>query len=144
MDDIENDTPTPNIPEAQNPFITPMSSTVSLNTPHDSAIMMESSDSTAKKPDKGAKAQHGLGRRNTRSHPPPQPLDIPEPRTPPPRTGSPHTNRPPEPIAPPSVSEIAQEEELPEKRWWTDWLCGCREHGDNQVGRSSKELAHSS
>lgn len=139
MDEMEHDIATPGVLQRENedPFVTPMASTVSLNTPQDSAIMTESTDGAAKEP---SNKQRNHKRRSKRKSyiPPPQPLDIPQPLTPPPRTGSPHANRPPEPIPAPAISEAAQEqeEEVSDKRWWTDWLCGCREHGDNQVSDS--------
>lgn len=62
--------------------------------------------------------------------PPPKPLGLPSPRTPPPRMDQ------PERIASPSLTS-REPEEPKETRWWHDWLCGCNEGsdrgGDNQV-----------
>lgn len=81
------------------------------------------------------------------SRPPPQPLDLPKPRSPPPKTETPHPNKPPEPIPPLTPAPVAQEEEeVPrgKQRWWTDWLCGCMESGDHQVGISVRSAARRS
>ena len=137
LDEIDTRLSAPPSPAPGNPFATPAASTLSLNNPEDSAIMQESDSSktlaeepiiaapTAKRP--------ALGRQDSlRAQSPPKPLDLPVPRSPPPRTQTPHANRPPEPIPPPKIQH-AEEEEETDKRWWTDWLCGCREGGDNQV-----------
>ncbi|KAI0344560.1 hypothetical protein BDW22DRAFT_1060402 [Trametopsis cervina] len=139
MDDFENDTAVSVSANPENPFATPNASTVSLNTPGDSAIMTEASDSTGKDISGSLTVPTASShdKSKSRSHPPPQPLGLPEPRSPPPRTGTPHASRPPEPIPPPTIPAEVQEEELPDKRWWTDWLCGCRERGDNQTGRTN-------
>ena len=119
--------PTPGLDQSQNPFSTPNISTASLNTPYDSAVMTASSDpsSHTRRPTLEA----------SKAHPPPAPLDLPEPRTPPPRTTSPHANRPPEPIPPPAASPMPDVDDVPhgKARWWTDWLCGCEEKDDDQV-----------
>ena len=65
--------------------------------------------------------------------PPPKPLGLPPPRTPPPQITS-----SPLPIVSPSLAEASQELEEPkETRWWHDWCCGLTEGsdrgGDNQV-----------
>ncbi|THH05343.1 hypothetical protein EW146_g9928, partial [Bondarzewia mesenterica] len=67
--------------------------------------------------------------------PPPEPLGLPKPRTPPPRINTPYSNRPPEPIPPPvpraqERDASAQEEDAKPVRWWTEWLCGCSEGPD--------------
>lgn len=66
--------------------------------------------------------------------PPPEPLDLPQPTTPPPRADTPAVSRPPEPTRAPTLDPYRGEhvEEKP-VRWWTEWLCGCREHGEEQV-----------
>jgi hypothetical protein len=69
--------------------------------------------------------------------PPPKPLGLPSPRTPPPNLSS-----PPKPISSPTLAPITQEQEEPkESRWWHDWLCGLTEGsdrgGDNQAGRTN-------
>ncbi|KAK7687156.1 hypothetical protein QCA50_009659 [Cerrena zonata] len=74
------------------------------------------------------------------SHPPPQPLDLPKPRSPPPKTETPHPNKPPEPIPPLTPAAVTQEEEVIPRgkpRWWTDWLCGCMDGGDHQAARTN-------
>jgi hypothetical protein len=69
----------------------------------------------------------------TRLPAPPQPLSIPPPKTPPPFSGSPDNTR----EAPTAVPDLTDDEEPGQHRWWTEWLCGCREGpdrgGDNQV-----------
>jgi hypothetical protein len=77
--------------------------------------------------------------------PPPKPLDIPPPVTPPPRLETPDPED--------SLNDISREQtvdehdDVPEResRWWTDWLCGCSEGrdrgGDRQVRASYKMLA---
>lgn len=76
----------------------------------------------------------------SKPYPAPQPIDIPPPRTPPPRALSSDSSRPPEPAVramSQSSSMKDESEELPQSRWWTEWLCGCTEGhdrgGDNQV-----------
>ncbi|KAF8590988.1 hypothetical protein K439DRAFT_1611630 [Ramaria rubella] len=58
------------------------------------------------------------------NHPPPQPLDLPTSASSLPQDGW-------------RSQQVDTEEEDGGKRWWTDWLCGCREHGDNQAGRTN-------
>lgn len=137
LDDMDTRLSAPPTPEpgsspvfaraSANPFLTPQASTVSLslNSPDGDAIMHASD----------APPRPALARADSvaRQPPPPEPLDLPQPRSPPPRTETPHADRPPEPIAPPVVEPQEQEQEQPPKRWWTDWLCGCREDGDKQV-----------
>ncbi|EIM82667.1 uncharacterized protein STEHIDRAFT_124042 [Stereum hirsutum FP-91666 SS1] len=73
-----------------------------------------------------------------RQPPRPEPLDLPRPRTPPPRVYTPGVSRPPEPTRAPTMEAGggSQTEEKP-VRWWTEWLCGCREHGEEQAGRTN-------
>ncbi|CAL1707399.1 unnamed protein product [Somion occarium] len=144
----EIDTPAPSrrasSEPAVNPFITPAASTVSLNEPYQSAIMTassslpsseEASTSTLTTPT----ASRPMLPASLPSHPPPQPLDLPKPRTPPPRTGTPHANKPPEPMPPPTLNVTLDEENVPagKTRWWTDWLCGCMDTGDHQAARTN-------
>ena len=80
----------------------------------------------------------GKGSHPLAQPPPPMPLDIPPPKTPPPRTPSTlPVSTPPKPKSEPSLRQrqgSGDGEGEEEKRWWTDWLCGCRESGrDNQV-----------
>jgi len=128
--------------EAENPFENPAhvrsGSTTSLNTPGRSAVMSESSEPTLVP---STPISNPKGRRH---HPPPEPLDLPRPRSPPPRSETPHANKPPEPIPPPRATPMEDDghvTEVPETRWWTDWLCGCNEGpdrgGDNQAGRTN-------
>ncbi|KZT72129.1 hypothetical protein DAEQUDRAFT_809391 [Daedalea quercina L-15889] len=141
---------TPEPPD--NPFATPGQSTLSLALdPQQSAIMTasesqnpfedgEQSPTTPK-----AMKTHALLPSTSLSKanpPPPQPLDLPRPRTPPPRAETPHASRPPEPVPPPVIPPTQQaEEEGPHVRWWTEWLCGCSEGadrgGDHQAGRTN-------
>ncbi|KAI0812337.1 hypothetical protein BC629DRAFT_1589120 [Irpex lacteus] len=131
LDELDNDTIAVATPDPENPFKTPNASTVSLNTPDDPAIMTEASAGTD-----SLTTPTKAGFRKSLPHPP-KPLDLPEPRSPPPRSGTPHTNQPPEPMPPPAITADVHEEELPEKRWWTDWLCGCREREENQAARTN-------
>ena len=80
---------------------------------------------------------------STSGHPPPQPLGLPPPKTPPPRVMTPGVTSPPGPTPQPSATRSSNEdddgnEHTWRNRWWTDWLCGCREGpdrgGDDQVG----------
>lgn len=126
----------------ENPFENPANirseSTTSLNTPGQSAVMSASSEPPTLEPPEASSSSN-----SRRHHPPPEPLDLPRPRSPPPRSETPHANTPPEPIPPPSATTpIPREDdghliEVPETRWWTDWLCGCNEGpgrgGDHQV-----------
>ncbi|KAH9910952.1 hypothetical protein B0H21DRAFT_489365 [Amylocystis lapponica] len=149
LDELDGAPPSPHSNAGdENPFATPTGSTLSLNDPHQSAIMTPS----ASYPD-GAEPAALLSDTSPRptleasssfsKHPPPKPLDLPKPRSPPPRTETPHANRPPEPIPPPVLSPPppVPEVEPEEKRWWTEWLCGCSEGadrgGDNQAGRTN-------
>lgn len=139
LDDIDTRITSSPVPETQNPFVTPAASTVSLNTAETPAIMQESDSQKTLAGDDAVVApdpkRPSLGRSPSSKQPPPKPLDLPAPRSPPPRTGTPHADRPPEPIPPPDATghESELEEDVPPKRWWTDWLCGCREGGDHQV-----------
>ncbi|KAI0682752.1 hypothetical protein BC835DRAFT_843698 [Cytidiella melzeri] len=119
MDDFENDTAMVMSPDPENPFRTPMASTVSLNTPGDSAIMTEISDTSTGELSDSPQTPTNAESQKYRSHPPPQPLDLPKPKSPPPHTVDIH------------------EEELPDKRWWTDWLCGCRDRHGDQAARTN-------
>lgn len=144
LDELDNRlVPSPQPDQSLNPFATPNVSTTSLNQPYDSAVMTASSSST---PTTAAAVPPKAVRRPTletaKSHPPPEPLDLPKPRTPPPRVDTPHANRPPEPTAPPRVEARAmpEVEEVPQEksRWWTDWLCGCVEKDeDKQAARTN-------
>ncbi|KIP11522.1 hypothetical protein PHLGIDRAFT_124689 [Phlebiopsis gigantea 11061_1 CR5-6] len=143
LDDLDTRLSAPPTPEPDNPFMTPAASTVSLNAPEGSVIMQEADPAkVALSEESGSPTSRGkrpsLGRDNSvRQHPPPQPLDLPAPRSPPPRTQTPHANRPPEPIPSPAPTPHQLEPDEPPKRWWTDWLCGCREEGDHQAGRTN-------
>ncbi|TCD71620.1 hypothetical protein EIP91_007367 [Steccherinum ochraceum] len=132
LDDLDTRlTLSPNPDQSRNPFATPNVSTTSLNTPYDSAVM------TATTSDPHLSREPTLD--SSKAHPPPAPLDLPQPRSPPPRTSTPHTNRPPEPIPPPAPSPMPEVEDIPPEktRWWTDWLCGCSERGDSQAARTN-------
>ncbi|KAH9935540.1 uncharacterized protein B0H18DRAFT_416157 [Fomitopsis serialis] len=130
-----------------NPFSTPGQSTLSLALDPQHSAIMSASDSHNPFEDgeqspttpKAAKTPALLPSTSLLSAgpPPPQPLDLPKPRTPPPRAETPHASRPPEPVAPPVVAPTQQAEEPQEVRWWTEWLCGCSEGpergGDRQA-----------
>ncbi|KIJ67910.1 hypothetical protein HYDPIDRAFT_107445 [Hydnomerulius pinastri MD-312] len=74
--------------------------------------------------------------------PPPRPLGLPPPVTPPPPADTPHLTQL-RPTPPPvlSPSPHLEPEDRKEVRWWHDWLCGCGEGpdrgGDNQAGRTN-------
>lgn len=141
LDEMDTRVSSPPTPEPSNPFATPAASTLSLNNPEGSAIMHESDSGQTLTDDRTDVApvsqRPSLGRQgSTRAQSPPRPLDLPAPRSPPPRTETPHANRPPEPTQPPKLQRADVEEE-PERRWWTEWLCGCRESGENQAGRTN-------
>lgn len=163
LDDIEGaPSPTPSVPASPTPsdpeerrttipLDNPFEDTVSgspFNDSHRSAVM----DASSLPPTPAAREEKRTPRQpvsvvdrpllqatsSFSRPPPPEPLDIPPPRTPPPSTAIPAINRPPEPVASPTVRESEPEDEprsIP--RWWTDWLCGCREgsdrDGDDQV-----------
>ncbi|KAG2368160.1 hypothetical protein BDR07DRAFT_1478486 [Suillus spraguei] len=71
--------------------------------------------------------------------PPPQPLGLPPPLTPPPKGTRPRAI-PMKSTPPPRLHQEPTEPEQ-EVRWWHDWLCGCSEGpdrgGDNQAGRTN-------
>lgn len=133
--------PSSNHTTGTNPFENPdnvlNASTTSLNTPDHSTILTESAEpppvlSTAVK----QKKQKGA--------PPPQPLGLPKPRTPPPRNeqGQVYITEPPDHTAELSAVErgenhLNSDEAEKEAKWWTEWLCGCSEGSDrggyNQV-----------
>ncbi|KAH9839469.1 uncharacterized protein C8Q71DRAFT_513326 [Rhodofomes roseus] len=131
------------------PFATPGQSTLSLALDPQLSAVMTASDTQDPFEDgeqspttpKAAKATGLLPSTSLSRAPPPQPLNLPRPRTPPPRAETPHTSRPPEPVAPPVVAPTQQAEEPQEVRWWTEWLCGCSEGpdrgGDHQAGRTN-------
>ena len=134
--------------QPENPFEPPLENSQSVN----SAVMRPSSPppSTSMQPHllgesetsafKESAGQRPILRKIWSSrHPPPLPLDIPSPKTPPPRAITPSVAKPPKPIPPPMLlpQEHDAHESEQEHRWWTDWLCGCREGpdrgGDDQV-----------
>ncbi|OCB90650.1 hypothetical protein A7U60_g2085 [Sanghuangporus baumii] len=83
--------------------------------------------------------------------PPPLPIDIPPPKTPPPRTHTPGgsplvVSSPPRRVSAPSIARSPgngdsaenEDHEQVEHRWWTDWLCGCREEKErDNAGRTN-------
>ncbi|KAL5523779.1 hypothetical protein ACEPAG_7952 [Sanghuangporus baumii] len=85
------------------------------------------------------------------SAPPPLPIDIPPPKTPPPQTHTPggtplFVSTPPSRVSAPSTvrspsngdSAENEDHEQVEHRWWTDWLCGCREEKErDNAGRTN-------
>lgn len=68
--------------------------------------------------------------------PPPKPLNLPPPRTPPPII---NTHSPTSPSTPKFGNQNTPKED--NVRWWHDWLCGCGEGpdrgGDFQAGRTN-------
>jgi hypothetical protein len=74
-------------------------------------------------------------KKSTINPPPPRPLDLPvgvAPLKQMERTSSPV-------VIPRSEAELADDDEIEARereqgRWWTDWLCGCRENSQEQVG----------
>ena len=59
----------------------------------------------------------------SRSNQPPRPLGLPPPTTPPPASLG----------TVPQRQELNEEAQKTGKRWWTEWLCGCREDEGDQV-----------
>lgn len=122
-----------------NPFENPShvrnASTTSLNTPDHSTILTESSEPPPILLNSSAVEQKWKG------PPPPQPLGLPKPRTPPPRSDQVYIDEPPDRTAAPSTIARGTGQELNESekdvKWWTEWLCGCSEGTDrggyNQV-----------
>lgn len=113
-----------------NPFENPghvrNASTTSLNTPDHSTILTESSEPPAL-------FQNSPAIDRKKGAPPPQPLGLPRPRTPPPRDdpNQAYIDEPPGRMAAPSTATggVGQDSDEPEKEgaWWTEWLCGCSE-----------------
>lgn len=76
----------------------------------------------------------GNDKKSTIGHPPPKSLDLPAGAAPPKqmeRTSSPV-------VLPRNEAELADDDEIEARereqgRWWTDWLCGCRENSQEQV-----------
>ncbi|KAA1472956.1 hypothetical protein DENSPDRAFT_881660 [Dentipellis sp. KUC8613] len=116
---------------AQNPFADPAGSSSSLFV-NDMGAVPDAADDDLETP----RATRFPG--DAQAPPRPEPLGLPKPRSPPPRTSTPHASRPPEPIPPPrpTPQQGGDDDEKP-VRWWTDWLCGCREDGDVQAGRTN-------
>lgn len=126
-----------------NPFENPSNvlnaSTSSLNTPDHPTILTESSGPHLILSSPPRKKQRGA--------PPPEPLGLPKPRTPPPRPeDQAYVTQPPDHMASPSTTAkgtVHSESDEPEKevRWWTEWMCGCSEGPDrggyNQSGRTN-------
>lgn len=71
--------------------------------------------------------------------PTPRPLDLPKEVSPPPQP-----QRIPSPVLERSEADIIDDEELAAReaqqgRWWTDWICGCRESG--RLGQDQVRLS---
>lgn len=89
------------------------------------------------------------GKSKTAPLPAPQPLDLPAAdyhSQQPPSSEMSHWRRVQEDRI---LAELEEEEEIDRRsggRWWTDWLCGCREGGrgsrDDQVGRTRLPFLH--
>ncbi|KAG8832006.1 hypothetical protein FRC17_002225 [Serendipita sp. 399] len=88
-----------------------------------------------------ASAQERSGSRLMNKVPPPQPLDLPQEVSPPPQ----QLTRTPSPVlVQRTQADIDDDDELEAReatqgRWWTDWICGCREggrQGQDQVSAS--------
>jgi len=127
-----------------NPFENPdnvlNASTTSLNTPDHPTILKESSEPPPI-------ISIAAGQKRQRGAPPPQPLGLPTPRTPPPRNdeGQAYITEPPDQTAGPSTARgedyLNSDETEKEVKWWTEWLCGCSEGPDrggyDQSGRTN-------
>ncbi|KAI0051222.1 hypothetical protein FA95DRAFT_1554806 [Auriscalpium vulgare] len=148
LEDIEGSpspspSPTPNpvsqrnrqYTQADNPFADPGGSSSSLFV----NAVPQAGDSSPQSSSAIAASDSGVSFTAKADQRPPQPLDLPQPRSPPPRTETPHSKRPPEPRSPPSTSPAPRmpEEEEPPVKWWTEWLCGCSEHGEFQAARTN-------
>jgi hypothetical protein len=109
-----------------NPFENPQY----VEVPQESSIMSPTSSSSLTTTVKSADRNNSVAAHAilqvpdslARKQPPPKPLGLPPPTSPPPPPG-----------AIPQRREMEEEVERKGKRWWTEWLCGCREDGDDQV-----------
>ncbi|KAG8761025.1 hypothetical protein FRC14_000134 [Serendipita sp. 396] len=135
------DTGTALMEESSNPP-TP-AATASTREPEfgDRAILRASTSYTADSPSPTSARDSPSGRLMGKM-PPPQPLDLPKGVSPPPR----QPERTPSPIlVPRTQADVEDDDELEARetthgRWWTDWLCGCREggrQGQDQSGRTN-------
>ncbi|KAG2078848.1 hypothetical protein BDR04DRAFT_5545 [Suillus decipiens] len=134
LDDIDID----QSPTTANPFIHPSETESGLVSPALSPFndMKERSGVMPKTFDSNSN-RHSL--QPATLPPPPQPLGLPPPLTPPPKRTRPRTI-PMKSTPPPRLHQEPTEPEQ-EVRWWHDWLCGCSEGpdrgGDNQAGRTN-------
>lgn len=129
---------------SENPFIHPSEqrpSQLDSQSPFDdsdskerSSVMTENSDpSSPRSPDTFdsniPSSQLAVHPRTSTLVPPPQPLGLPPPRTPPPAATGTHVapmKATPAPTMHPERTEPPEQE----VRWWHDWLCGCSEGPD--------------
>jgi len=125
--------PYSNAAGTDNPFENPdnirNASTTSLNTPDHPTILTESSE-----PHPTFSNSQADEEKTRKGPPPPQPLGLPKPRTPPPRgyQDQEHISEPPDLTAAPStttreVSRTGPGDPEKDSKWWTEWLCGCSE-----------------
>jgi hypothetical protein len=130
--------PTPTKPSGLDPFNN--SSAEAGPSPFDDPQRVDSPNSSQDRQDVvSSLSRSGSG---LRKPPPPRPLDLPPPRTPPVLVdGQPAPRDTPTPTL-----HTEREPESPkEVRWWHDWLCGCNEGpdrgGDHQVCNKRLALA---
>jgi hypothetical protein len=136
LDDIDQSPPT-----TANPFIHPSERVPGFASPPLSPFVdrKKRSGVVTKSFDADSNTQPATLSPTSTSVPPPQPLGLPPPLTPPPK-GSSSRMAPMKPTPPPMMHQEPVEPEQ-EVRWWHDWLCGCSEGpdrgGDNQAGRTN-------
>ncbi|KAG1734737.1 uncharacterized protein EDB91DRAFT_1146589 [Suillus paluster] len=148
LDDIDQSPRT-----SANPFIHPSEVEPGFDSPSlspfvdskkQSSVMSESCDlDSPRSPDNFDSNTHSLQSATipptSKLVPPPQPLGLPPPLTPPPKGTRPRM-APMKSTPPPTLRQEPMEPEQ-EVRWWHDWLCGCSEGpdrgGDNQAGRTN-------
>jgi hypothetical protein len=136
-------------PSYADPFLSPIDDAASTQIqPHSPALMSEFSPEspTTLRSAEGPQTEVEADSRSPTTTipliriPPPGPLDLPSPRTPPPRTDT-----SPPPAAASIRSPNGEAGAVKPTRWWHEWLCGCGEGpdrgGEDQV-RSCIPFAH--
>lgn len=128
---------------SENPFLHP--SERGSPSKEQSSVMTEVSDpSSPRSPDafdsETPSSQPAVLQRTSTLVPPPQPLGLPRPLTPPPRENGTRVT-PMKATSAPTLRPASIEEPEQQVRWWHEWLCGCSEGpdrgGDFQVGTTS-------
>lgn len=124
--------PPPPRPPSDNPFNNP-TYTERGTEPEDALMMAASPGSLPPTPKASANSNSSPQRPILQvrgssyvRHPPPKRLDLPTPTSPPSQPANPMASQQQE-------AEMDDGGNERRKEWWTEWLCGCREDGDNQV-----------